>query len=189
MSGPPTSSRGKLQSIHRKTKKSVSDPGKGNPTIVDSNEVQVDHVVDSQNDVEDTQSSLAGYRDLFGELIPTSSTPVANDKSIKKKSTRKKKQPYEELFKNSSRSKPTHVFFPTPRIIRVLKESQRELYSLMGLNNSSSEISDVSSDSNNVSGVQQLLESPTPSAQKKTRTDLSNNENNKELPLVFTGTF
>jgi len=126
--------------------------------------------------VEDSQESLKGHRDLFGELIPYKKNPSPETISGKKKPVSKtKKQPYEELYSNITIKRPTRVFIPTPRIIKIMKEAQTELYSLMGLNKSPSDVSIVSSPNNslNVSGIENLNNSPTSSPNNL------NNDNHK----------
>lgn len=185
MSSPVSYSREDLQRISDRKKRKLA--------IDDSDKLSEDRGIDSQIAViDDSQSPLPGYRDLFGELIPTKPTskPGTNDKPVKKKPTSRKKK-LEESFKISPRKRPTSIFIPTPRIIKIMKEAQSELYSLMGLNKSSSDISNVSIDSLDVSGIQQLPSSPTrtPNAQKECRKNFANNEINEELPQVFKGKF
>lgn len=112
--------------------------------------------------VEDSQS---GYRDLFGELIPLDKCSIKTppkSKSAKKRPTSRKKKPLPEepvAAVSPASARPPRVFIPTPKIMRIMKDAQAELYSLMGLNKSTSDASVVSNDSLNVSGVQDLLDS------------------------------
>lgn len=167
----------------------ISDRKKRKLAIDDLDKISVDPDVDSQIEmVDDSQLPMPGYRDLFGELIPTTCTnKPTTDKPVKKKPTSRKKK-HEESFQISPRKKPTSIFIPTPQIIRIMKEAQSELYSLMGLNKSSSDISNVSTDSLNVSGIQQLPISPIPSAQKECKKNFVN-KINEELPQVLKGKF
>lgn len=180
----------------------VSDRKKRKLAIDDSDEISLnrnlDLFVDSQLKViEDSQTSLKGHRDLFGELIPD--TPqdklVSNveGKNTKNKSTKrtpaskKKKQPDEEIRIDSPIIKPKRVFIPTPKFIKLMKEAQTELYSLMGVNKSSSDISVVTTDSLNVSGIQDLQDSPIPSKKNESKTNSKNNDNGKESRRVLEG--
>jgi len=139
--------------------------------------------------IEDSQSSLKRHRDLFGEVIPiqctnkqtSKCTPLA--KENKTKSKRKIQSP-EDLPMDDLINRPTRVFIPTPKIIKIMKDAQAELYSLMGLNNSSSDASMVLTDSLNISGVQNLQDSPKPTThkEKKCETYSINNENDEKCP-------
>lgn len=132
--------------------------------------------------VEDSQTSLKGHRDLFGELIPDNrgkNNPTPEKKPVKKTTeSKKKKLPYYDLVMDqmidSPARRPTRVFIPTPRIMKIMKDAQTELYSLMGLNQSSSDVSVRSNDSLNVSGVHDLLDSSTTNARNENSDDDSN---------------
>lgn len=137
--------------------------------------------------VEDSQSSLKGHRDLFGELIPRDNcknTLLPENKSIKRTlGSKKKKIPYEDITMISPIKRPTRVFIPTPRIMRIMKDAQTELYSLMGLNKSSSEISVVSSDSLDISGVHNLLNC------SETNESLNESSDTNSRPPILEGKF
>lgn len=175
----------------------VSDRKVRKLAIDDSDKITSDHDVnifttpDSRVQVvEDSHPSVEGHIDLFGELIPETksvSEPIPKTKYVRKTpvSKRKKKPPIEPVIVSPIR-KPHRTFIPTPRIIKLMKDAQSELYSLMGLNHSSSDVSTVSNDSLNVSGVQSLLESPKSSATKKSDANSTNIENSSKSP-VFKG--
>jgi len=182
----------------------VSDRKKRKLAIDDSDEIplncNLDLFVDSQLKViEDSQTSLKGHRDLFGELIPD--TPQdklvsnAQGKNTKNKSTKrtpaskKKKQPDDEIRIDSPIIKPKRVFIPTPKFMKLMKEAQTELYSLMGVNKSSSDISVVTNDSLNVSGIQDLQDSPISTKKNGSKTNSKNNDNVKESRRVLEGKF
>lgn len=136
--------------------------------------------------IADSQSSMKGHRDLFGVLIPddkwgccSTSTTKSNKKTSLTKS--KKKSPNNTPLSNSM-NKPQQIFIPTPQIVDIMKEAQTELYSLMGLNNSSSEVSVVSTDSLNVSGVQLLDTSVS-------NNNLNNTKNEKKTSEILKGKF
>lgn len=137
--------------------------------------------------VEDSQSSLKGHRDLFGELIPRDnckSTLLPENKSTKKTlGSKKKKIPYEDITLISPIKRPTRVFIPTPRIMRIMKDAQTELYSLMGLNKSSSEVSVVSNDSLEISGVHNLLNC------SETNESFNENSDTNSEPPILEGKF
>lgn len=137
--------------------------------------------------VEDSQSSLKGHRDLFGELIPRDnckSTLLPENKSTKKTlGSKKKKIPYEDITMISPIKRPTRVFIPTPRIMRIMKDAQTELYSLMGLNKSSSEVSVVSNDSLEISGVHNLLNC------SETNESFNENSDTNSEPPILEGKF
>jgi len=99
-----------------------------------------------------------GHIDLFGEIIPPDvcvSKADAKNKSVKKTPvSRKKKLPYEDILMDTPVIKPKRVFIPTPSMMQVMMEAQKELYALM--NRSPSIISIASTDSLYVSGVQHL---------------------------------
>lgn len=163
----------------------VSDRKKRKLAIEENNDI----IQDSQLEVvEDSESSLKGYRDLFGEIIPCS-TNVNNLESNNISSTktpnskRKRRQP--EEFVISPIKIPKKVFYPTPKIINIMKEAQLELYTLMGLNKSSSDISVVSSDMLNVSGIHNLLDSPKPKTQNEFNINVINNEDKQNPSQIL----
>lgn len=185
MSGPITYPRQVLQR--------VSDRKKRKLAIDDSDEIALDRnldlFVDSELQViEDSQTSLKGHRDLFGELIPQDefvSNTEAKNKSKKKTTVSKKnKQSDEEIICDSPVIKPKRVFIPTPKFMKLMKEAQTELYSLMGVNKSSSDISVVTNDSLNVSGIQNLEDSPIKSIRNESETNSKNNENDKKSRVL-----
>lgn len=137
--------------------------------------------------IEDSQSSLKGHRDLFGELIPRDnckSTLLPENKSMKKTlGSKKKKIPYKDITMISPIKRPTRLFIPTPRIMRIMKDAQTELYSLMGLNKSSSEVSVVSNNSLDISGVHNLLNC------SETNELLNENSDTNLRPPILEGKF
>jgi len=158
----------------------VSDRKKRKLAIDDSDEIALDRnlglFIDSELQViEDSQTSLKGHRDLFGELIPQDefvSNAEAKNKSNKKTTvSKKKKQSDEEIMIDSPIIRPKRVFIPTPNFMKIMKEAQTELYSLMGVNKSSSDISVVTSDNLNVSGIQNLEDSPIKSIRNESKTN------------------
>lgn len=136
--------------------------------------------------VEDSHPSVEGHIDLFGELIPETrsvSEPVPKTKCVRRTPvSKRKKKPAKELVMVSPVKQPQRTFIPTPRIIKLMKDAQSELYSLMGLNQSTSDVSVTSNDSLNVSGVQSLLDSPKSSA-KKPDVNASNVESSRKSPI------
>lgn len=139
----------------------------------------------------DSQTSLEGYRDLFGELIPPDecvSNEEAKNESIKKKSViKKKKQPYEEHFFDTPTIRPKRMFIPTAKIMKLMKEAQKELYSCMGVRMNSNKASVVSTDSINVSGVQNLQDSPQISISNESKINTDHNDNDKKSQQVLEG--
>ncbi|XP_001951002.2 uncharacterized protein LOC100169079 isoform X2 [Acyrthosiphon pisum] len=138
-------------------------------------------------EAKDSQTSLEGYKDLFGEVIPPDE-PVSNEgakNKLIKKTPRKKKKPNEELFDTPTR--PKRVFICTPRFIRVMEEARKELYECMAGSMRSSKVSVVSTDSLNVSGVQHLQDSPQTSINNESKINAGNNDNDKKSQQVFEG--
>lgn len=156
---------------------------------VDDSDPDVVHSsgLDSQLDVvESSQSSLKGYRDLFGEFIPydafvsSTSKEIPENKSIKKTQELKKKRLCEKIQKTTPKKGPPRMF-PTPKIIKIMQNAQTELYSLMGHNSYSTSDDSVESDRDlNVSGIHQLLDSPVSSKR---------DENDKETRAVLKSKF
>lgn len=153
---------------------------------VDDSDSDVVHSsgLDSQLEVvESSQSSLKGYRDLFGEFIPfdaflsSTSKAIPENKSVMKaRGSKKKHQRCEKIQKKG----PPRVF-PTPKIIKIMQNAQTELYSLMGHNSYSTSDVSVESDRDlNVSGIHHLLDSPVSSKR---------DENDKETRAVLKGKF
>jgi len=176
----------------------VSDRKKRKLAIDDSDEIALDRNLDLFIDselqvIEDSQTSLKGHRDLFGELIPQDefvSNAEAKNKSNKKTTvSKKKKQSDEEIMIDSPIIRPKRVFIPTPNFMKIMKEAQTELYSLMGVNKSSSDISVVTSDNLNVSGIQNLEDSPIKSIRNESKTNSKNNYNENESRRVLEGKF
>lgn len=192
MSCQITYSRQVLQRVsdRKKRKLAIDDPNK-----VLEHDFNSSIMPDSQLElVEDSESSLKGHRDLFGELIPNSSyvnNPKTNSNSNKKMSNSKRKKRPQEEFVISPIKITNKVFFPSPRIINIMKDAQTELYTLMGLNKSSSDVSIISNNSLNVSGIQSLLDSPntTPNTRNESNTSMINNENNKDPSRILEGKF
>jgi len=186
----------------------VSDRKKRKLAIDNSDEIALDRnldlFIDSELEViEDSQASLKGHRDLFGELIPQDEF-VSNadnidhkNKSVKKTPiSRKKKRLNEEDMIDSPVIRPKRVFIPTPKFMKLMKEAQTELYSLMGVNKSSSDVSIVTNDSLNVSGIQNLEDSPIISKVNESRTNSvvhthnsTKPDNDKESRRIFEGKF
>lgn len=161
----------------RRVLERVSDRKKRKLAIDDSDGVPLESDSDSciasgsqVRVVEDSQLSPKGHRDLFGELIPPSvisrvDEPKAEPSAPSKKtpaSRKKRRDSIDELLNmDTPVRRPTRVFIPTPRIIKIMKDAQADLYHLMGLNKSStSDTSVISNESLNVSGVQSLMGSP-----------------------------
>jgi len=176
----------------------VSDRKKRKLAIDDSDEIALDRNLDLFIDselqvIEDSQTSLKGHRDLFGELIPQDefvSNAEAKNKSNKKTTvSKKKKQSDEEIMIDSPIIRPKRVFIPTPNFMKIMKEAQTELYSLMGVNKSSSDISVVTSDNLNVSGIQNLEDSPIKSIRNESKTNSKNNYSENESRRVLEGKF
>uniref|UniRef100_A0A2H8TMI7 Microcephalin n=1 Tax=Melanaphis sacchari TaxID=742174 RepID=A0A2H8TMI7_9HEMI len=173
----------------------VSDRKKRKLAIDDSDKISnrnLDLFVDSQLKViEDSQTSLKEHRDLFGELIPQDE--LASNAETKNKSTKKtpvskkKKQPGEKITIDSPVIRPKRVFIPTPKFMKLMEEAQTELYSLMGINKSSSDVSVVTTDSLDVSGIQDLQDSPIKSIRNESKTNLKNNDNDKESRQILKG--
>jgi len=134
-----------------------------------------------------SQKSFEGHLDLFGEVIPPD-VPVSNEEAKNKpikKTRKKKKQPYEELFDTPSR--PQKVFIHTGRFFKVMMEAQKELYSLMGVPMSSSKVPVVSTGSLNVSGVQHIQDSPQISISNESKIKSENKDNCKEPHQILEG--
>ncbi|VVC30412.1 BRCT domain [Cinara cedri] len=161
----------------RKTRKLAVD--ESDPTSSDT-----DIMLDSKLDIiEDSQSPLKGYRDLFGEFIPYN-TPVnsANNmapknKLVNKTQVKKKKNQSCEKNKKTNPKKRQPRIFPTPKIIKIMQNAQTELYSIMGhssvsSSDSSREISVESNNNLNVSGIHHLLNSPTSSSKRNTNCEV-----------------
>ncbi|XP_060877830.1 uncharacterized protein LOC132950410 isoform X2 [Metopolophium dirhodum] len=172
----------------------VSDRKKRKLAIDDSDEIALDRNLDLLIDselkvIEDSQTSLKGHRDLFGELIPQDefvSNAEAKNKSNKKTTvSKKKKQSDEEI--DSPIMRPKRVFIPTPKFMKLMKEAQTELYALMGVNKSSSDISVVTSDALNVSGIQNLEDSPIKSIRNESKTNSKNNDSDDESRRILEG--
>jgi len=163
--------------------------------IDDSDEISLSRNLDLYKDkdfkaVNDSQTSLEGHRDLFGELIPDDcvSNEKVKNKSIKKTPvSKKKKRPYEELLFNTPTIRPKRVFIPTPRLIKCMQEAHKELYSIMNARTSSSNVSIVSTNGLNVSGVQNLQDSPRTSISNDSKTNIENDDNNKKSEKILEG--
>lgn len=189
----------------------VSDRKKRKLAIDDSDEIALDRNLDLFIDselkvIEDSQASLKGHRDLFGELIPqdefvsNADNKENKNKSVKKTPiSRKKKRLNEEDMIDTPVIGPKRVFIPTPKFMKLMKEAQTELYSLMGVNKSSSDVSIVTNDSLNVSGIQNLEDSPIISIVNESKTNSKNFvihthnstklDNDKESRQIFEGKF
>jgi len=67
-----------------------------------------------------------------------------------------------------------------------MEEAQKELYEMMGITNSNN-VSVVSTDSLNVSGVQHIQDSPQISINNESKRNNGNNDNDKKSQKVFEG--
>lgn len=195
MSCQITYSRQVLQRVsdRKKRKLAVDDSDKNSSSDSSSRVTDSCLLVDSLiNVIEDSQSSLKKHRDLFGELTPNPRSKDVAGKSIstKKQASKENEQPTEEnLEPDNSVQRPPRVFIPTPQIIKLMKDTHTELYSLMGLNKSSSDISVVSNNSLNISGVQNLQDSPVRGLNNKSKITMLINENFTKSPPIFDGKF
>lgn len=138
--------------------------------------------------VNDSQSSLEGHRDLFGELIPDVVSNADTKKELNKKApvSKKKKQSYEDIV-DTPIVRPKRVFIPTPKIMKFMKEAHKELYSIMNAKTSSSNVSVVSTDSLDVSGVQQLQDSPIISKKNESKINTEDIKNDEKSQKVLAG--
>ncbi|XP_022182377.1 uncharacterized protein LOC111042164 [Myzus persicae] len=137
----------------------------------------------------DSQTSLEGHRDLFGELIPEEcvSDKVVKNKSIRKTpGSKKKKFPHEELLFDTP-TRPKRVFIPTPKLLKSMFEGHKELYSLMGASARSSNVSIASTDSLNVSGVERLQDSPVTTVRNESKKNIKENDNEQKWSKVLEG--
>jgi len=173
----------------------VGDRKKRKLTIDIPDEIAFDCNVDLRINYDlkviEDQSLLEGHRDLFGELIPPDE--CVTNAEVKKKSnkktprSKKRKQPYEELLFDTPSTRPKRLFIPTPKIIKIMNESYKELCSLMSPKTSQNNVSIVSTNSINVSGVEQILDSPISSIRSETKINKENNENIKKSQRVLEG--
>lgn len=136
-----------------------------------------------------TQSYLEeprGHIDLFGEIIPPnacSSKTEPKNKSVKKTPvSKKKKLSHEDSLIDTPVRKPKRIFIPTPRMMRVMAESQKELYALM--NRNSSNVSITSTDSLNASGIQHLPESPITPIRNQPKINHAINDDDKKFQVL-----
>jgi microcephalin len=121
--------------------------------------------------IEDAQSSEE-YTDLFGAVIPvvkrdTTSTPIAESKK-KTLVTKMKRTPKKNIVSSNSLKK------------RLPQKITKDMYVSMGITKKSSDVSALSTESLNVSGVQQLDESIS---------NLNNSKNEKKSSEVLGGKF
>jgi len=141
--------------------------------------------------VKDPQAPLEGHIDLFGELIPPDvcvSNEEAKNKSTKKTPvSKRKKLPYEELLVDTPTIRPKRVYIRSARFMKLMKEAQKELYSIMGVKMDSSKVSVTSTDNLNVSGVQHLQDSPQISISNESKINTENNDNDKKSQQVLEG--
>jgi len=151
----------------------------------DSDEISLDRNLEVCIDCafeKNSQTSSTNQIDLFGEIIPPVvciSNADANKKSVKKTSrktpvSRKKKLPYEDNLIDTPVTRPKRVFIPTPMMMKATTEAQKELYSFT--NSSPSNVSIVSTDSLNVSGVQSLQDSPITTIRNEPNIKKENND-------------
>lgn len=186
-------SRRALQRVsdRKKRRLAVDDSDKSSSSGRDADScLPVDPLVDV---IDDSQSSLKGHRDLFGQPAgPCCSKDLPGRRASAEK-TRPSKENVppsgERIESDGSSRRPSTVFIPTPQIIKLMKDAHSELYSLMGLNTSSSDLTVGSNDSLNISGVQDLQDSPVQSSKNKSKTSLLINENHKGSPPIFDGKF
>jgi len=158
----------------------------------DSDEISLDRNLELCIDSafkKNSQTSSENHIDLFGEIIPPDvciSNGDAKNKSVKKTPvSKKKKLPYEDTLIDTPVIRPKRVFIPTPRMMQVMMESHKELYSLM--NRSPSNVSIASTDSLNVSGVQHLQDSPITTIRNEPKIKKENNNNDKKSQQVLKG--
>lgn len=189
-------SRHVLQRVsdRKKRKLAVDDSDKSSSSGRDADSrLPVDPLIDV---IDDSQSSLKGHRDLFGQLA--SAGPCCSEDLPGRRASAEKTRPSKEnvppsaeriIESNGSSQRPPRVFIPTPQIIKLMKDAHSELYSLMGLNTSSSDLTVGSNDSLNISGVQDLQDSPVQSSKNRSKTTLLINENYKGSPPIFDGKF
>lgn len=141
------------------------------------------------------KSSLGGYRDLFGELLPLTGS-VSKTNFVKKLPVKsKRKKLYKDCAKNSS------VSISTESMIKAIQETPVEPNSIMQhtIQQTSSENNRIKksgisvksvNDTLNISGVHELDRSLSPSLKIKTRclnSCLVNNINKKEWNPIFKG--
>ncbi|XP_050533488.1 microcephalin-like isoform X2 [Daktulosphaira vitifoliae] len=152
--------RDTLQRLSDRKNRKLAIDDSFNLTTVDESDPWI--LCNSQVDViEASESPLKEHRDLFGEVIHYESPLLKNKTNSSTPGSRKRKQyKWEEVIEESPITRPKRAFIPTPRIVKLMKEAQVELYSVMGHSKSSSDVSIVSEDSLNVSGVQNLSDSP-----------------------------
>jgi len=154
----------------------------------DSDEVSFDHNLEKSIDSSFRNPTYLedykGHIDLFGEIIPPDvCKPEAKTKLEKKTPvSRKKKQPFENSLIDTPVRKPKRMFILTPRMIKAMMVSQKELYSL--INKSPEVVSITSTDSLNVSNVQKLPESPITTIRNEPKI---NNDNDKKSQQVLKG--
>ncbi|XP_022160888.1 uncharacterized protein LOC111026995 [Myzus persicae] len=137
------------------------------------NETSLERDVDLCEDLSidvtnDSQTSLEGHRDLFGELIPEEcvSDKVVQNKSIRKTpGSKKKKLPHEEL-----------LFDTPPRPNSLMDASAR-----------SSNVSIASTDSLNVSGVERLQDSPVTTGKNESKIHIKEEDNEQKSSKVLEG--
>lgn len=149
----------------------------------DSDEISLDRNLELCIDSafkKNSQTSSQNLIDLFGEIISPGvciNNADAKNKSVKKTPrktpvSRKKKLPYEENLTDTPVIRPKRVFVPTQRMLRGMMEAQKELYlSMNRMNKSPNNVSIASTDSLNVSGVQNLQDSPITTEIKKENND------------------
>ncbi|XP_027851704.2 microcephalin-like [Aphis gossypii] len=158
----------------------------------DSDEISLDRNLELCIDSafkKNSQTSSEIQIDLFGEIIPPDvciSNADAKNKSVKKTPvSRKKKLPNKDTLIDTPVIRPKRVFIPTPRMMKVMMEAQKELYSFM--NSSPSNVSIASTDSLNVSGVQHLQNSPITTIRNEPKIKKESNDNDKKSQQVLKG--
>lgn len=180
--------------------KCVSDRKSRKKAVNNSNEITLDQdfncptVLDSHVEVAtDSHSIVEGHIDSFGKVIPSTesdSKPCltkSKTKCVKRTLVSKKeKLPIKEQLMNSPIRKPKKTFTSTPEMSSIMKESQAELYSIMGVNQLAMNTLIITNDSLDINGVKSLLDCSTSIEMSKPESNSTNNEDNIKTP-VFEG--
>jgi len=123
--------------MYLKNKSQITSSKRKRTLHYDSDEVSFDHNLEKSIDSSFRNPTYLedykGHIDLFGEIIPPDvCKPEAKTKLEKKTPvSRKKKQPFENSLIDTLVRKPKRVFILTPRMIKAMMESQKELYSFI----------------------------------------------------------
>lgn len=164
-------------------------------TAADSNKITLDHDINFSTTPDslvqiskDPRPLVKEHIDFRGELGPltgSGSKPLTKTKCVKKTLvSNKMKQPSKELVMDRpiKKSQKTN----TPIMMNVMKEAQAESHSPITVNHCSRDISIVTNDSLNISGIQSLLDSSTSSEKQKSNSNSTSNEND-DKSLLFKG--